>query len=90
LSTPHTYKTDVSNRLSKIEGHVRGIKKMLDGGKECEDLLLQISAVQAALSKVSKIILNDHLEQCIINEGDLDVRKQSGEKLKSAINKIYK
>jgi CsoR family transcriptional regulator, copper-sensing transcriptional repressor len=90
LSSRHTYKADVSNRLSKIEGHVRGIKKMLDDGKECEDLLLQISAVQAALSKVSKIILNDHLEQCIINEEDLDVRKQSGEKLKSAINKIYK
>jgi DNA-binding FrmR family transcriptional regulator len=90
LSTNHTYTSTVSARLSKIEGHVRGIKKMLDDGKECEDLLLQISAVQAALSKVSKIILNDHLEHCIINEEDPEIRKDSGEKLKSAINKIYK
>ena len=90
MSSNHTYKTDVSNRLSKIEGHVRGIKKMVDEGKECEDLLLQISAVQAALSKVGKIILNDHLEHCIINETDPQIRTNAGERLKGAINKIYK
>ena len=44
---------------------MRGIKKMAEEGKECEDLLLQISAVQAALKKTGQIILTDHLEHCI-------------------------
>ena len=80
---------EVISRLNKIEGHVRGIKRMAEEGKECEDLLIQISAVQAALKKVSQIILNDHLEHCIICEMEPDERLDAVERLKRAINKIY-
>lgn len=85
----HQYVEDVVSRLTKIEGHVRGIKKMAADGQECEDILIQISAVQAALKKVSQIILNDHLEHCVFCEMQDDERQDAVERLKRAINKIY-
>lgn len=85
----HQSTGEVISRLNKIEGHVRGIKRMAEEGQECEDILIQISAVQAALKKVGQIILNDHLEHCIICEMEPDVRQDAVERLKRAINKIY-
>lgn len=58
---------DAIQRLSRIEGHIRGVKNMLEERKKCEDIIIQLSAVQAALKKVNFIILEDHLEHCIIN-----------------------
>ena len=69
----HTNHKQVVGRLSRIEGHVRGIKKMVEEEKDCEEVLIQISAVQAALKSLSIIILQDHLDNCIvdaINEGE--------------------
>jgi DNA-binding FrmR family transcriptional regulator len=63
----HVHHKQVIERLSKIEGHVRGIKKMAEDGKECEDVLIQISAVMAALRNLSVIILQDHLDHCIVD-----------------------
>lgn len=58
---------DVSSRLARIEGHVRGIKQMVEDSRACEDILLQIGAVKAALEKVGKIVLEGHLEGCILD-----------------------
>ncbi len=60
----------VLNRLSKIEGHVRSIKTMVEQERPCSDVLMQISAVRAAIDKVGKIVLEDHLESCLIKTGD--------------------
>ena len=64
----HEHVDDVINRLSKIEGHVRGIKKMLEESKPCDEILIQFSAVKAALSKASKILLEDHFDHCIMGK----------------------
>ena len=64
----HKHIADVITRLSKIEGHIRGIKKMLEEEKFCEDVLIQLSAVRAALSKASKILLEDHFEHCVMGK----------------------
>lgn len=53
-------------RLKNIEGHVRGIEQMVENGTYCIDVIHQIHAVQAALDKVSGIILDDHLHSCLI------------------------
>lgn len=53
-------------RLKSIEGHVRGIQRMLEEDKYCIDVIGQIQAVQAALSKVSTMILDEHLNSCVI------------------------
>jgi DNA-binding FrmR family transcriptional regulator len=66
LSNEHTRRDDIGVRLARVEGHVRGIKRMAEENKSCSDLLLQISAVQAALQRVAVIILEDHLEHCVL------------------------
>ncbi|MHB8172001.1 MAG: metal-sensitive transcriptional regulator [Thermincolia bacterium] len=78
---------NVSTRLAKIEGHVRAVKRMVDEEKSCEEILLQIGAVKAALNKVGRLVLEGHLEGCVL-EG---IREGKGEevvyKLKSALGK---
>lgn len=78
---------DVSSRLAKIAGHVQAVKRMAEEDKSCEDILMQIGAVKAALEKVSRIVLEGHLEGCVL-EG---IRDGKGEdvvhKLKSALGK---
>jgi DNA-binding FrmR family transcriptional regulator len=64
----HEHTDDVVKRLSRIEGHIRGIKKMLEDGRSCDQILLQLSAVKAALNKATKILLEDHFDHCVINK----------------------
>ena len=58
--------TDALKRLKTIEGHVRGIERMLEEDAYCIDVIRQIQAVQSALSKVSTQILEGHLNSCLI------------------------
>lgn len=53
-------------RLKTISGHLRGIERMVEEGEYCIDVIRQIQAVQAALNKVSSLILQDHLNSCLI------------------------
>ena len=53
-------------RLKNIEGHVRGIQGMLEEGTYCIDVMRQIQAVQAALNKVNKMVLEEHMNSCLI------------------------
>ena len=57
---------DTLRRLKSIEGHVRGIERMLEEDAYCIDVIRQIQAVQAALDKVSNLILDNHLNSCLI------------------------
>lgn len=55
----------IVNRLKSIEGHVRGVSKMVEEGAYCIDIVKQIEAVQAALQKVSGLVLDRHLHTCV-------------------------
>ncbi len=57
---------DALRRLKNVEGHIRGIEKMIEDDKYCIDIIHQIHAVQAALNKISTMILEDHLNSCLI------------------------
>jgi DNA-binding FrmR family transcriptional regulator len=63
---------EASRRLKTVEGHVAGIRRMLEEDAYCIDVLRQIQAVQGALDKASKIILEEHLHSCVITavQGD--------------------
>ena len=58
--------TDTLRRLKTIEGHLRGIQRMVEEEAYCIDVIRQIQAVQSALNKVSGKVLNDHLHSCLI------------------------
>ena len=62
-------KDELATRLNRIEGQVRGISRMVGEEKYCVDILTQISAVQAALERVSLGVLQDHLKGCVLEDG---------------------
>jgi len=64
---------NLTNRLSRIEGQVKGIKSMIDREVYCDDVLTQIAAAQSALSSVAKILLESHMRACVtqrLKDGD--------------------
>ncbi len=66
----------IINRLSRVEGHVRGIKTMVQESRPCPDVLVQIAAVRGALDRVARIILDEHLTECVARAaeaGNIDV-----------------
>ena len=56
---------DLLNRLSRIEGQVRGIRKMVEQDAYCTDVLIQVSAVNAALNSFNKVLLANHIRTCV-------------------------
>lgn len=59
---------DLINRLNRIEGQVRGVKKMVEEDRYCIDILTQVSAVQAALNSFNKVLLNNHIKSCVVDD----------------------
>lgn len=56
------------NRLSRIEGQVRGIRKMVENDVYCPDILIQVSAVNAALNSFNKVLLAEHIRSCVAED----------------------
>lgn len=70
---------EAEKRLKTVEGHITGIRRMLGEGEYCIDVIRQIQAVQAALNKVTKIILENHMNSCMITavrSNDLSERER--------------
>ncbi|MCJ8282262.1 MAG: metal-sensitive transcriptional regulator [Rivularia sp. ALOHA_DT_140] len=89
---PHVHSEDslrkIVNRLSRIEGHVRGIKTMVQQNTPCPDVLLQIAAVRGAIDKVARIVLDEHLTECVARaakDGNIDAEM---EELKAALDRF--
>lgn len=79
----------VLNRLSRASGHLESVKRMIEDGKDCSEVLIQLSAVIAALNSTGKIILEDHIQNCIVDaieSGD----RASIENLNKAIDRFIK
>lgn len=73
------------NRLNRIEGQVRGVKKMLEEEQYCVDILTQVSAIQAALNAFNKELLSSHIHSCVVEEiqkGNTDVVDELCESIK--------
>ena len=65
LATEPETREQVSRRLKRIEGQVRGIQKMVDEGRYCPDVMTQIASVHAALRGVGKVLMRSHLQHCV-------------------------
>ena len=65
--TPHPdiLKTNLKQRLARIEGQVRGLQRLIDNDTYCDDVLTQISSVQSALNGVAKKLLSQHMQTCV-------------------------
>jgi DNA-binding FrmR family transcriptional regulator len=81
---PHQNKPKLLNRLNRIEGQVRGITRMVEADRYCIDVLTQVRAVKAALSRVETEMLKSHLDHCIesaIVSGDADAQREKAAEL---------
>jgi len=78
----------IVNRLSRLEGHIRGIKTMVQESRPCPDVLVQIAAVRGAIDRVARLILDEHLTECIARaaeEGNIEVEIKE---LKAALDRF--
>lgn len=85
----HTNTKAVLNRLSRAIGHLESVKKMVEDGRDCSEVLIQLSAVKAAINNTGKIILQDHIEHCIVEAVESGDNKTI-EELNKAIDQFVK
>ena len=95
---PHCHKTkqrsekeyrDLLNRLSRIEGQVRGIRGMLERDAYCTDILVQVAAANAALGSFSRLLLSEHIKTCVardLREG----KEETVDELVSTLQKLMR
>jgi DNA-binding FrmR family transcriptional regulator len=69
-TTRHEHHQSVLHRLARIEGHVRAVKRMVEEDQSCPDILIQIAAVRSALNSVGRVILEDHIRNCLIDTAE--------------------
>ena len=85
----HAHTKAVLNRLSRAIGHMESIRRMVETGRDCSEVLIQLSAVKSAINNTGKIILQDHIEHCIVDaveNGDKEAIKE----LEKAIDRFMK
>lgn len=68
-SHPHVHENQkaVLNRLARIIGHLESVRRMVEDGRDCSEVLIQLSAVRSALDSTGRLILEDHLRHCIVH-----------------------
>ena len=63
----HEHTKAVLNRMSRAIGHMEAIKRMIEEGRDCSEVLIQLAAVKSAINNTGKVILQDHIEHCIVD-----------------------
>lgn len=63
----HEHTRAVINRLARAIGHLERVKAMVEEGRDCSEVLIQLAAVRSAINNTGKVILKDHLEHCIVD-----------------------
>lgn len=87
----HTHENTkaVLNRLSRAIGHLESIKRMVEDGRDCSEVLIQLSAVKSAINNTGKVILKDHIEHCMVDAVESGDHKAI-EELTEAIERFVK
>lgn len=83
------FKDNLFKRLNRIEGQVRGVKKMIENDTYCNDVINQILSIKSALDSVNKLILESHINSCLVEKIKNDDKEVLSE-LMSTISKIIK
>lgn len=80
----------IYNRLSRLEGQVRGVKKMLAEHKSCDDMLVQISALKQAVNSVAAELLQAHMETCVLGRVKAGDGQRALSSLRQSLAKVLK
>jgi DNA-binding FrmR family transcriptional regulator len=91
MAHTHTHLNKVVlNRLARIEGQVKSIRSMVESGRDCSEVLIQVAAARAALDQAGRLILEDHMEHCILDAVDEGRGQEALEDLKVALKQFIK
>ncbi len=79
----------IVHRIARATGHLNAVKKMVEDDRDCSDVLIQLAAVQSALNSVSRLILKDHIEHCIVDAVE-ENDSEAIDRLNEAIDRLLK
>ncbi len=88
--TGHTKTRQVVNRLARIEGHVAGLRTMVEQGRPCPEVLTQLGAVRAALDQVGRLVLEDHLAHCVVDAAKRGDARRTLADLETALQRFIR
>jgi DNA-binding FrmR family transcriptional regulator len=84
----HEQRQSVLNRLARIEGHVRAVKRMVESDTPCPELLIQIAAIRSALNSAGRVILEDHVKSCLVDAAEQGDFENAFQDLKNSLDKF--
>lgn len=85
----HAQTKTVLNRISRVTGHMQSVKKMVEEGRDCSEILIQLSAIRSAVNGIGRIVLQDHIDHCVVDAVESGDKKVL-EDLNYAIEKFLK
>jgi DNA-binding FrmR family transcriptional regulator len=87
---PHHRREAIVRRLKRAEGHLAAVRRMVEDGRDCPDILLQIAAVRAALDATARVVLADHVESCLHNASHNGDAEAAWEDLRRALESFIR
>lgn len=84
----HQQTQAVLNRLARTEGHLRAVRRMVDEGRDCSEVLIQLAAVRSAVDRVARVVLEDHVESCLRRAASNGTTDQEWDSLKTALDRF--
>jgi len=81
---------NIINRLARIEGHVRAVKEMVIEGRDCSEILTQLSAVHQAVENTTKAFLKNHMENCVVKAIKDGKQEEALQELQTAIDRFLR
>ncbi|HEX2034761.1 MAG TPA: metal-sensing transcriptional repressor [Chloroflexota bacterium] len=84
----HQQTQAVLNRLARTEGHIRAVRRMVEEGRDCAEVLIQLAAVRSAVDRVARIVLEDHVESCLRQAASNGTPDAEWESLKQALDRF--
>ncbi|ADY55575.1 protein of unknown function DUF156 [Syntrophobotulus glycolicus DSM 8271] len=85
----HRQTKKVLNRISRVTGHLQSVKKMVEEGRDCSEILIQLSAIRSAVNNIGRVILQDHIDHCVVEAVENNDKKVLDD-LNNAIEKFLK
>lgn len=85
----HQNTKKIIDRMSRAIGHMESVKRMIEEGRDCSEILIQLSAVRSAINNVAKIVLKDHINNCVVDAVETGDEKVL-EDLNNAVDKFFK
>ena len=87
---PHQHTAAVAAQLARTAGHVASIKRMVEEGRPCPDVLIQLAAVRAAIDRAAKLVLQDHVESCLRGAATSGAAEEEWNRLKAALDSFIR